>query len=273
MEGEGSEQQVVKSVTAAHKLGITKTRLNRLAPIYEQVHGELPRGGRHARLWTLDAIERIRSALLAVEEGRALNVEAALRGFETPENTESRHMSVRISGEAPETLAPLSALEELARELHALREVVENQGMLLRDQAYRLKRLETASQLPVTSAEAPKMASLDRMQAHRLKRLETASRLPGTPTEAPKKTSLETLEGTLEGTNNISAEDQKDGEDTGQPSTSRNASLRILLVMLLTLSVVITVISALYMNALLLTVSFVVVVVSLLFSWYYYFYG
>src|SRR5215203_2815353 len=243
MEGEGSEQQVVKSVTAAHKLGITKTRLNRLAPIYEQVHGELPRGGRHARLWTLDAIERIRSALLAVEEGRALNVEAALRGFETPENTESRHMSVRISGEAPETLAPLSALEELARELHALREVVENQGMLLREQAYRLKRLETASQLPVTSAEAP------------------------------KKASLETLEGTLEGTNNISAEDQKDGEDAGQPSTSRNASLRILLVMLLTLSVVITVISALYMNALLLTVSFVVVVVSLLFSWYYYFYG
>lgn len=269
MEGEGSEQQVVKSVTAAHKLGITKTRLNRLAPIYEQVHGELPRGGRHARLWTLDAIERIRSALLAVEEGRALNVEAALRGFETPEDTESRHMSVRISGEAPETLAPLSALEELARELHALREVVENQGMLLRDQASRLKRLETASQLPVTSAEAPKMASLDRMQAHRLKRLETASQLPGTPTEAPKKTSLETLEGT----NNISAEDQKDGEDAGQPSTSRNASLRILLVMLLTLSVVITVISAVYMNALLLTVSFVVVVVSLLFSWYYYFYG
>src|SRR5215216_792689 len=269
MEGEGSEQQVVKSVTAAHKLGITKTRLNRLAPIYEQVHGELPRGGRHARLWTLDAIERIRSALLAVEEGRALNVEAALRGFEAPENTESRHMSVRISGEAPETLAPLSALEELARELHALREVVENQGMLLRDQASRLKRLETASQLPVTSAEAPKMASLDRMQAHRLKRLETASRLPGTPTEAPKKTSLEMLDGT----NNISAEDQQDGEDAGQPSTSRNASLGILLVMLLTLSVVITVISALYMNALLLTVSFVVVVVSLLFSWYYYFYG
>src|SRR5215204_5346561 len=112
MEGEGSEQQVVKSAVAAHKLGISKTRLNRLAPIYEQVHGELPRGGRHARLWTLDAIERIRSALLAVEEGRALNVEAALRGFETPENTESRHMSVRISGEAPETLAPLSALEE-----------------------------------------------------------------------------------------------------------------------------------------------------------------
>src|SRR5215216_6764036 len=239
MEGEGSEQQVVKSVAAAHKLGISKSHINRLAPIYEQVHGELPRGRRHARLWTLDAIERIRSALLAVEEGRALNVEAALRGFEAPENTESRHMSVRISGEAPETLAPLSALEELARELHALREVVENQGMLLRDQAHRLKRLETASQLPVTS------------------------------TEAPKKTSLETLEGT----NNISAEDQQDGEDAGQPSTSRNASLGILLIMLLTLSVVITVISALYMNALLLTVSFVVVVVSLLFSWYYYFYG
>jgi Flp pilus assembly protein TadB len=146
---------------------------------------------------------------------------------------------VRISGEAPETLAPLSALEELARELHALREVVENQGMLLRD------------------------------QAHRLKRLEAASRLPATLTEAPKKASLEMLDGT----NKSSAEDQKDGEDNRQPSTSRNASLGILLVMLLTLSVVITVISALYMNALLLTVSFVVVEVSLLFSWYYYSYG
>jgi hypothetical protein len=239
MEGEGSEQQVVKSAVAAHKLGISKTRLNRLAPIYEQVHGELPRGGRYARLWTPDAIERIRSALLAVEEGRALNVEAALRGFEIPEDTGSRQMPVRFSGESPETLAPLSALEELTEELHALREVVKNQDMLLRDQAHRLKRLETASRLPVT------------------------------PTEAPKKASLETLDGT----NRSSAEDQMDGEDAGQPSTSRNASLGILLIMLLTLSVVVTVISALYMNALLLTVSFVVAVVSLLFGWYYYHYA
>jgi hypothetical protein len=272
MEGEGSDQQVVKSAVAAHKLGISKTRLNRLAPIYEQVHGELPRGGRYARLWTPDAIERIRSALLAVEEGRALNVEAALRGFEIPEDTGSRQMPVRFSGESPETLAPLSALEELTEELHALREVVKNQDMLLRDQAHRLERLErleAASQLPVASAETPKKASLDRMQAHRLKRLETASRLPVTPTEAPKKASLETLDGT----NGSSAEDQMDGEDAGQPSTSRNASLGILLIMLLTLSVVVTVISALYMNALLLTVSFVVAVVSLLFGWYYYHYA
>src|SRR5215217_7743368 len=239
MQGEGSEQQLVKSVTAAHKLGITKTRLNRLAPIYEQVHGELPRGGRHARLWTLDAIERIRSALLAVEEGRALNVEAALRGFEIPEDTGSRQMPVRFSGESPETLAPLSTLEELTEELHALREVVKNQEMLLRDQAHRLERLEAASRLLVT------------------------------PSEAPKKASLEALDGT----NRSSAEDQIDGEGAGQPSTRRNASLRMLLIMLLTLSVVFTVISALYMNALLLTVSFVIVVVSLLFGWYYYYYA
>ena len=238
MQGEGSEQQVVRSSVAAHKLGISKTRLNRLAPIYEQVHGKLPRGGRHARLWTLDAIERTRSALLAVEEGRALNVEAALRGFEIPEDTESRQMPVRFSGESPETLAPLSALEELTEELYALREVVKNQEMLLRDQAHRLERLEAASQRRVTSAEAPKKASLE----------------------------------TLDGTNRSSAEDQMDGEDAGQPSMTRNASLGILLIMLLTLSVVITVISALYMNALLLTVSSVVAVVSLLLGWYYYYY-
>ena len=178
-------------------------------------------------------------------------------------------MLMRFSGESPETLASLSALKELTEELHALREVVENQDMLLRDQVNRLERLEAASQRRVTSAEAPKKASLDRMQAHRLKRLETASRLPVTPTEAPKKASLETLDGT----NRSSAEGQMDGEGAGQPSTRRNASLRMLLIMLLTLSVIFTVISALYMNALLLTVSFAIVVVSLLFAWYYYYYA
>src|SRR5215218_6881864 len=98
MEENGSEQQLVKSAAAANVLGISKTHLNRLAPIYEQVHGKLPRGRRHARLWPLDAIERIRSALLAVKEGRALNAEAALRGFETPEDTASRRMPMKISG-------------------------------------------------------------------------------------------------------------------------------------------------------------------------------
>jgi hypothetical protein len=80
MEEEGSEQQLVKSAAAANVLGISKTTLNRLAPIYEQVHGELPRGGRHVRLWPLEAIERIQSARLAVKERRAESIEAALGG-------------------------------------------------------------------------------------------------------------------------------------------------------------------------------------------------
>jgi hypothetical protein len=126
MEGEGPEQRLVKSSVAANKLGISKATLNRMAPIYEQVHGELPRGGRHARLWTLEAIERIRRARLAVEESRAETIEAALRGFETPEDTQSSQMPARISEGTPEvTRAP-------PRALHALREAVGNQKMLLR---------------------------------------------------------------------------------------------------------------------------------------------
>jgi hypothetical protein len=126
MEGEGPEPRLIKSSVAANKLGISKASLNRMAPIYEQVHGELPRGGRHVRLWSLEAIERIRRARLAVEERRAENIEAALRGFETPEDTQSTQMPARISEGTPEvTRAP-------PRALHALREAVGNQKMLLR---------------------------------------------------------------------------------------------------------------------------------------------
>jgi hypothetical protein len=132
MEEERSEQRLIKSSVAADKLGISKAHLNRLAPIYEQVHGELPRGERHVRLWSLEAIERIRRARLAVEEKRAESIEDALRGFDTPEETQSTHMPERISEGTLETRASPRALEELAGELDALREAVEKQKMLLR---------------------------------------------------------------------------------------------------------------------------------------------
>ena len=126
MEGEGPEQRLVISSVAANKLGISKASLNRMAPIYEQVHGELPRGGRHVRLWPLEAIERIQSARRAVKERRVESIEAALRGLETPEDIQSSQMPARIADGTPEeTRAP-------PRALHALREAVGNQKMLLR---------------------------------------------------------------------------------------------------------------------------------------------
>jgi hypothetical protein len=244
MEGEAPEQRLVKSSVAANKLGISKASLNRMAPIYEQVHGELPRGGRHVRLWSLEAIERIRRARLAVEESRAENIEAALRGFETPEDTQSSQMLARISEGTPEvTRAPPRALEELAGELHALREVLEDQNKLLN--------------------------MLLRVEAHRLQRLEAGSPLPVATADISEKASLETTDGT-----ESSAEDQKDGEDVRQTSTDRRrVFLRILPIMLPIPPIVVTVMSALYMDALLLTASLVVVAISLLFIWYYYDYA
>jgi hypothetical protein len=244
MEGEAPEQRLVKSSVAANKLGISKASLNRMAPIYEQVHGELPRGGRHVRLWSLEAIERIRRARLAVEESRAETIEAALRGFETPEDTQSSQMPARISEGTPEvTRAPPRALEELAGELHALREVLEDQNKLLN--------------------------MLLRVEAHRLQRLEAGSPLPVATAYTSEKASLETTDGT-----ESSAEDQKDGEDVRQTSTDRRrVFLRILPIMLPIPPIVVTVMSALYMDALLLTASLVVVAISLLFIWYYYDYA
>src|SRR3712207_2226586 len=105
MEAEGSEQRLIRSAAAANMLGISTTTLNRIALIYEQVHGELPRGGRHVRLWPLEAIERIQSARLAVKERRVESIETALRGIETPEDLQSFRLQAGTSGGTLETRA------------------------------------------------------------------------------------------------------------------------------------------------------------------------
>ncbi len=221
MEENGSEQQLVKSAAAANVLGISKTTLNRLAPIYEQVHGELPRGGRHVRLWPLEAIERIQSARLAVKERRAESIEAALRGFYTPEALQSFRLPASISQGTLETQASPRALEELAGELHALREAVEAQNrlltMLLRVEAYRHKRLEPSTPLPVATAYS------------------------------------------------------SEGDDARQTKMDRRVFMRILATLLPIPPIVITVMSALYMDALLLMASLVILALCLLVSWYYYY--
>ncbi len=239
MEEEGVERRGMKSSAAANKLGIGQRRLNQMAPLYEQVYGKLPRGGGHVRLWTLEAIERIRSARLAVEEGRAVNMEAALRGFETPEDTQSSQMPARNSGETPDTQTPPRALEDLAGELHALRVAVEDQNKLLN--------------------------TLLRVEAHRLKRLEADSPLPVATADNSEKVSLEMADGI-----ESSAENQNDGEDARQPSTGRRISMWVLLIMLPIPPILVTVMSALTMDALLFTASLIATAVTSLFGWYYY---
>ena len=244
MNGDRPEQSLYDTSTAAKELGLTRQALNRLALAYERVHGALPRGRRHVRLWAPEAIERIRTARLAVEEGRAANVEAALRGFEPHPNPEQQNVGVqssrvpeRSSEGTSEARPPSRLLEVLVRELHALREAVEDQNSLLRDQAHRLRRLEASAPLrPLAPADPSEEEDI----------LE--------PSQEPKR-SVEVREG------------------VGTPlrtSTDRRVSGVILPILLVTGSVLVTVISALYDNALLLTVSLTVVAISFLFSWYYY---
>jgi len=222
MEEEGAEQRLVKTAAAANVLGISTRTLYRLAPIYEQVHGELPRGEHHGRLWPLEAIERIQSARLAVKDRQAESIEAALRGFDTPEDLQSFRLPASSSGRTLETGASPRALEELVGELHDLREAVEAQNRLL--------------------------TMLVRVEGHHLKRLEAGSPLP------------------------VATADTSYGEDARQTKKARRVFTWILATLLPIPPLVITVMSALYMDELLLMASLVVLALCLLVSGYYFYY-
>jgi hypothetical protein len=245
MDGNRPEQSLYDTSTIAKELGLTRHALNRLALAYERVHGALPRGQRHARLWAPEAIERIRSARLAVEEGRAVNIEAALRGLEPHSTSEQQNFGVqssqvpeRSSEGTPEARPPSRLLEVLVSELHALREAVEDQNSLLRDQAHRLRRLEATVPLrPVAPADLSEEEDI----------LE--------PSQEPER----------------SAENREVVGIPRQTDTDHRVSGAVLPIVLITGSVVVTVISALYDNVLLLTASLAVTTISFLFSWYYYY--
>jgi hypothetical protein len=244
MDREGPERRLYETSAVAKELGLPKVTLNRLARVYEQVHGELPRGQRHTRLWTLEAIERIRSARLAVHERRTGSIEAALRGFEDHSTLEQQSFAApssqtpaRSSEGTPGAGSPPRLLEALVGELHALREAIEDQNKLLQDQTHRLQRLEAASTLPeiATADPANKEAS----------------------PEAPHSPES-------------SAGDQEEGEKAQRTGTERRGSGVIRPIMLVTVSGAFTVVAALYNNALLLTASLAVGTISFLFGLYYY---
>lgn len=114
-------------------LGLSGPGLRRLSLIYERVEGPLPRDDRGGRLWPAGALERLEAARLAEREGRAVSVEAALRG-ET------------IAGEAlPRSDAGgRSGVDAaaVAGELRAMREALEEQNRVLGIMAGRLEALE-----------------------------------------------------------------------------------------------------------------------------------
>ncbi len=69
---------------AARLLGVSVSGLRRYGLLYEGVFDQLPRDPQGRRLWTPEAITRLRRAKALMAEGRAVSIQAALEADETP---------------------------------------------------------------------------------------------------------------------------------------------------------------------------------------------
>lgn len=72
------EQRVYSPALVARRLSVSGQSLRRLAATYERVCEPLPRDER-GRMWSEEAMERLKEARALVRAGRAVSVEAALR--------------------------------------------------------------------------------------------------------------------------------------------------------------------------------------------------
>jgi hypothetical protein len=142
---EGKNEPVVTLLepsAAAERLGVSASGLRRLAPIYEQVHEPLPRRGsgdksKRARLWSVEAVERLQDARALVEQGRCKTILEALRGLQAGVIT-----TLEVEPASRQTgsdVATQRTLGLLVREVSALRDEVAE----LRQAADRTKSLET----------------------------------------------------------------------------------------------------------------------------------
>ncbi len=118
---------LLEAGAAADAVGVSASGLRRLAPIYEAVHGELPRKPRsNNRLWPQIAVERLQRARLLVEQERHRTILDALtalaRGVDD-DDAELAPVSVRVGPDATQqAIAILTAeVRELRRELAELR--------------------------------------------------------------------------------------------------------------------------------------------------------
>lgn len=137
--------------TAAKRLGVSASGLRRLAPLYESVHGELPRRGsgdesKRARLWPEEAVERLQDARKLVELERCRTISEGLRAIESGislDDVEIEPTSSQIASDVAlrQTLGVLlermQTLEALPRQIQELQsEVTElRQELKQREQA------------------------------------------------------------------------------------------------------------------------------------------
>jgi DNA-binding transcriptional MerR regulator len=109
---------------AARRLGVSPSGLRRVASAYEEVHGPLNRrGGTGARLFTVEALERLAQARALVENGRYKSTVEALTGLEKGLEPET---PIEMTGHRPAALEAGTgeALAVLIAELRAVRDEV-----------------------------------------------------------------------------------------------------------------------------------------------------
>ncbi len=147
-QAEGKNEPVVTLLepsAAAEGLGVSASGLRRLAPIYEQVHGPLPRRGsgaenKRARLWSVEAVERLKDARALVEQGRCKTILEALQALQAGVITT---LEIEPTNrQAGLDVATQRTLELLIKEVSALRDEV---AELRKDTG--TKSLETSDRL------------------------------------------------------------------------------------------------------------------------------
>lgn len=133
-QGGTTETRVFAPADVAEELGISGAGLRRLALIYERVYGEFQRDPRLGRVWTPEAIERLRIARELVQDGRATSVEVALRVLDASGGVEG------VPTSAGRSRGPIEALEPLIEEMRLLRGAIE--GMSRRMEHLELENRE-----------------------------------------------------------------------------------------------------------------------------------
>jgi hypothetical protein len=130
---------------AARLLEVSGSGLRRLAEIYAEVHGELPRdestkGERKARLWPAEALERLQKARALVDAKRYGSIRDALEALERGEVApEASPPAVPPADELRRRVEALAALPGQLGELEARQAEALT---LLRDLLAKVERLE-----------------------------------------------------------------------------------------------------------------------------------
>jgi hypothetical protein len=140
------QEQVYSPHDVAFQLGITTAALRRLAQAYERTFGELARDSRSGRVWPQEALDRLKRARTAVQDGRYVSVEVALRAIADGGDIEA--MPARVG-------TPEDAGQQLLNELRALREAVDWQNQLINDQWHRTEELDEMPPSAVVKLGSP----------------------------------------------------------------------------------------------------------------------